>query len=79
MERINRILDFGFWINISFYSLHGHRLRLHKSCPHPQPLSQAWERGAIAAGYGGVRAKWVLRYSDCDSAKYSYSLTGGKG
>jgi uncharacterized SAM-binding protein YcdF (DUF218 family) len=27
-----------------------------QSCPHPQPLSQAWERGARAAGSGGVRA-----------------------
>jgi hypothetical protein len=35
-----------------------------KSCPHPQPLSQAWERGVIAAGCGGVRAKGVSRYSD---------------
>jgi hypothetical protein len=25
-------------------------------CPHPQPLSQAWERGARAGGEGGVRA-----------------------
>jgi hypothetical protein len=25
-------------------------------CPHPQPLSQAWERGARAEGSGGVRA-----------------------
>jgi hypothetical protein len=27
-----------------------------QSCPHPQPLSQAWERGAGAGGDGGVRA-----------------------
>jgi hypothetical protein len=27
------------------------------SCPHPQPLSQAWERGARAVGEGGVRAR----------------------
>jgi hypothetical protein len=26
-------------------------------CPHPQPLSQAWERGAGTAGSGGVRAR----------------------
>jgi hypothetical protein len=26
-------------------------------CPHPQPLSQNWERGARAGGSGGVRAK----------------------
>jgi hypothetical protein len=24
--------------------------------PHPQPLSQAWERGARTTGSGGVRA-----------------------
>jgi hypothetical protein len=29
----------------------------HQSCPHPQPLSQAWERGARARGEGGVRAR----------------------
>jgi hypothetical protein len=31
----------------------------HKPCPHPQPPSQAWERGARAAGSGGVRAAEV--------------------
>jgi hypothetical protein len=30
--------------------------KTHKSSPLPQPLSQAWERGARAAGNGGVRA-----------------------
>ncbi|PSB51482.1 hypothetical protein [Chamaesiphon polymorphus] len=29
-------------------------------CPHPQPLSQSWERGARAAGSGGVRANHTL-------------------
>jgi putative transposase len=27
------------------------------ACPLPQPLSQVWERGARAAGSGGVRAE----------------------
>jgi hypothetical protein len=29
-------------------------------CPHPQPLSQAWERGARAGGDGGVRAIFFI-------------------
>ncbi len=28
--------------------------------PHPQPLSQAWVRGAGAGGEGGVRADFVI-------------------
>jgi hypothetical protein len=32
----------------------------HRFCPHPQPLSQAWARGARAAGSGGVRASHIL-------------------
>jgi hypothetical protein len=33
---------------------------MRRSCPHPQPLSQNWERGARPAGSGGVRANHTL-------------------
>ncbi len=36
-------------------------LRSITASPHPQPLSQAWERGAGAAGSGGVRARFCDR------------------
>ncbi|PSB54453.1 hypothetical protein C7B77_18135 [Chamaesiphon polymorphus CCALA 037] len=42
-----------------FYILKLCQIRLgspDRSGPHPQPLSQFWERGARAAGEGGVRA-----------------------
>ncbi|PSB56845.1 hypothetical protein C7B77_10420 [Chamaesiphon polymorphus CCALA 037] len=31
--------------------------KLPNLSPHPQPLSQAWERGAGAIGDGGVRSR----------------------
>jgi hypothetical protein len=39
----------------------------YKPCPHPQPLSQAWERGAGTAGDGGVRAR-ILASPQIDKA-----------
>jgi hypothetical protein len=45
-----------------------------RSCPHPQPLSQAWERGARAEGSGGVRANHTLNQQRLNSdAPISFS------
>jgi amino acid adenylation domain-containing protein len=39
-------------------------------CPHPQPLPQAWGRGARAGGEGGERADSPRLYKTGDLARY---------
>ncbi len=47
----------------------------HRFCPHPQPLSQAWERGARAEGSGGVRARQYRTPTEFPNLELLFNLS----